>query len=182
MRIVYQIKSQPLDDTKKTLDNLDKIIRKSGDASLAKLKTKALDDLGFTPRKRQYPQDYPIEWTSEKQRKAYFASDGFGKGIPYQRTGKASKSWFVNGVYKDGGFNASIGSSWPKAKYVYGQLSIKDTSTKPMQRFHKITGWQPAREKAILWLTKIQDAFIDDLFSNLEQELKSVKLTRRTRR
>lgn len=33
------------------------------------------------------PVKYPIEWTSEKQRRAFFATDGFGAGIPYKRSG-----------------------------------------------------------------------------------------------
>lgn len=35
-----------------------------------------------------YPQksSAPFVWSSEKQRRAYFATNGFGGGIPYQRT------------------------------------------------------------------------------------------------
>lgn len=35
-----------------------------------------------------YPpeSDEPFKWSSEKQRKAYFASNGFGGGVPYSRT------------------------------------------------------------------------------------------------
>ena len=33
------------------------------------------------------PRSYePFVWSSERQRRAYFASDGFGAGIPYTRT------------------------------------------------------------------------------------------------
>ena len=39
------------------------------------------------------PVRYPVQWDSEKQRRAYFASNGFGKGIPYQRTGRTRLSW-----------------------------------------------------------------------------------------
>jgi hypothetical protein len=33
------------------------------------------------------PVSYPIQWDSERQKRAYFATGGFGSGIPYQRTG-----------------------------------------------------------------------------------------------
>jgi hypothetical protein len=33
------------------------------------------------------PVSYPIQWDSETQKRAYFATGGFGAGIPYQRTG-----------------------------------------------------------------------------------------------
>ena len=38
---------------------------------------------------------YPLQWDSEKQRRAFFASDGFGGGIPYHRIGAYEKSWTV---------------------------------------------------------------------------------------
>ena len=36
-----------------------------------------------------------VRWDSEKQRRAYFASNGFGGGIPYLRTGTYGKSWYI---------------------------------------------------------------------------------------
>ena len=38
---------------------------------------------------------YPIQWDSEKQRRAFFATDGFGRGIPSQRTGRYEKGWNI---------------------------------------------------------------------------------------
>lgn len=38
---------------------------------------------------------YPIRWTSERQRRAYFATKGFGRGIPTRRTHALSKGWNV---------------------------------------------------------------------------------------
>ena len=38
---------------------------------------------------------YPIKWDSDKQRKAFFASDGFGRGIPSVRTFKYEDAWKV---------------------------------------------------------------------------------------
>lgn len=45
---------------------------------------------------------YPIQWDSERQRRAFFATNGFGGGIPHQRTGAYEDSWKIeplaNGV------------------------------------------------------------------------------------
>ncbi len=41
------------------------------------------------------PITYPVQWDSAKQRNAYFASNGFGKGIPYKRTGAHGRSFSV---------------------------------------------------------------------------------------
>ena len=40
---------------------------------------------------------YPVNWDSEKQKIAYFASGGFGKGIPYISTGK-SRNWVLEAL------------------------------------------------------------------------------------
>jgi hypothetical protein len=39
------------------------------------------------------PIRYPVQWDSEKQRRAFFATNGFGKGIPYKRTHKYRLGW-----------------------------------------------------------------------------------------
>jgi hypothetical protein len=39
------------------------------------------------------PISYPVDWDSEKQREAFFATGGFGKGIPYQRQGVYEAGW-----------------------------------------------------------------------------------------
>lgn len=41
---------------------------------------------------------YPIKWDSEKQRRAFFATDGFGRGIPTKRTGEYTSGWKIESV------------------------------------------------------------------------------------
>lgn len=77
---------------------------------------------------------YPIMWTTEKQRKAFFASDGFGRGIPTRRTGKVSQGWKV--TFKDKVIK--LYNRVPYARYVYGGF---DSRTENQQRFHRNTGW-----------------------------------------
>ncbi len=36
-----------------------------------------------------------VDWDNPKQQAAYFASDGFGQGIPYHRKGDFERSWGV---------------------------------------------------------------------------------------
>lgn len=38
---------------------------------------------------------YPIKWETERQRRAYFATNGFGGGIPSHRTGKYEKGFQI---------------------------------------------------------------------------------------
>lgn len=65
---------------------------------------------------------YPIHWDSDKQRRAYFATDGFGAGIPYKRKGTYEKNWKVVPI---GGSNPTaqgydVVNDLPQARYIAG--------------------------------------------------------------
>ena len=63
---------------------------------------------------------YPIDWDSEKQRRAYFATDGFGGGIPYRRTGAMPAGWEIVRVDPNG---YRMENNQDNAVYVYGDYS-----------------------------------------------------------
>lgn len=44
---------------------------------------------------RYPPSPRRVRWDSERQRAAFFATNGFGGGIPYQRTGTYGRSWRI---------------------------------------------------------------------------------------
>ena len=44
-------------------------------------------------REEGKPIRYPVQWDSERQRRAYFATGGFGQGIPYQRKNRYRFGW-----------------------------------------------------------------------------------------
>ena len=39
------------------------------------------------------PVTYPVQWDSERQKRAFFATDGFGHGIPYRRKNRYRYGW-----------------------------------------------------------------------------------------
>jgi hypothetical protein len=39
------------------------------------------------------PVTYSIQWDSERQRRAFFATNGFGRGIPYRRIDRYRLGW-----------------------------------------------------------------------------------------
>jgi len=76
---------------------------------------------------------YPIQWKSAKQRKAFFASNGFGHGIPYQRTHELVKAWKLVVVYQPNRLTEiALENDDPARKFVTGP---------DQQPYHKITGW-----------------------------------------
>jgi hypothetical protein len=62
---------------------------------------------------------YPIQWDSEKQRKAFFATKGFGKGIPYRRTGDYIAGWKVT---KLGEIGYRVGNEKKQAGPIAGDI------------------------------------------------------------
>ncbi|HML23544.1 MAG TPA: hypothetical protein PKD09_17945 [Aggregatilinea sp.] len=88
------------------------------------------------------PVVYPIRWTSEKQRRAFFATDGFGHGIPYRRSHELVHDWHVIGDYADGLVGFTVTNDNPSSIYVYG-----DDEGNHRQAFHATTGWPDAREE-----------------------------------
>lgn len=64
---------------------------------------------------------YPVNWDSERQRKAFFATNGFRRkgskgGIPTKRTNAHIKAWKI--VKVPGGY--SVQNKRASAVYVYG--------------------------------------------------------------
>jgi len=101
-----------------------------------------------TLRQEPGPVKYPIQWTSEKQRRAFFATDGFGHGIPYKRTGQYVKGWHVEGDYRQGLTNIEVYNEWEGAQYVGGYRQ---------QQYHKITGWSFAPDVLQVLMIDIED-------------------------
>jgi hypothetical protein len=70
------------------------------------------------------PVRYPIQWDSVRQRQAYFASNGFGQGIPYRRRGRYEQGWKLK-ANPDG---AELRNSARSAPFVGGLPSGRDLS------------------------------------------------------
>lgn len=108
---------------------------------------------------------YPLRWQSARQRRAFFASNGFGKGIPYQRTGNLGKSWQVSSKALGEGMSITTENTAPYAQYVVGSFQ---------QTFHADTGWV----KADPALAKIQDAMTEEIIDLYFQVLEAKPGTR----
>jgi len=59
---------------------------------------------------------YPINWVSKKQMRAFYATEGFGRGIPTKRTNEGVKSWQI--IKLENGYG--LGSPLPWIKHVRG--------------------------------------------------------------
>lgn len=89
---------------------------------------KALDQIKRIPG----PPVHPIRWTSDRQRAAFFASKGFGRGIPTRRTNTIIEAWDVRFLpTRDGGI-LLMSNPYEEAQYLFGPNT---------QGFHLDTGY-----------------------------------------
>lgn len=113
-----------------------------------------LADLGRYPG----PVVYPIQWKSEKQRRAFFATKGFGKGIPYHRTYGWAKTWHVSVEYLPDGISQIVATNDnPIRQFVTGEHQ---------QPFHTNTGWQKDQDTFEIWGMILEDEIETDLIKS----------------
>jgi hypothetical protein len=81
------------------------------------------EELGYSElTKYAEPPDYPIKWDSEKQRRAFFQSSGFGSGIPHQRQGALPDSFEKSAIEaSEGLIQGKVYSIAEWAKFVMGE-------------------------------------------------------------
>lgn len=109
---------------------------------------------------------YPLRWASDRQRRAYFATDGFGAGIPYRRTDNIIDQTEV--VYRKtgGGGQLEVVNHASYAQYVIGDQQ---------QPFHRDTGWPLLSDLATDLTDDAADLLIEGWYSIVELP-KGVKL------
>ena len=98
---------------RKGLENLRAEIPKVGRETIYKRLELAKKDLSKPPKSPKPPG----LWDSERQKIAYFKSDGFGSGIPYKPTGRASRSWIIRAIGKIGW---TLTNTFKAAVYLFG--------------------------------------------------------------
>jgi hypothetical protein len=111
---------------------------------------------------------YPIQWTSEKQRRAFFATNGFGAGIPYRRTGGLGQAWNLTSARSATGAVLVLENRAASAKYVYGFFG----QPRPQQGFHVNTGWQTIANNNPR--VRIQTQLVQELIANILLEIGDV--------
>jgi len=90
------------------------------------------------------PVKYPIDWTSPAQFFEWKRTGGFGKGIPYKRTGNLNDGWrSISETLSGLGTSIVIWNVVLYAQFVVGRF----TPSGHMQRFHRNTEWQPVINK-----------------------------------
>ena len=110
------------------------------------------------------PAKKPIDWTTDKQQAAYFASDGFGGGIPTHRTGALSDAWTVTISRAGNQFLFVAENPLPASKFLFGSLAKnRKRALRYQQRFHANTGWPVATDIVQEWTQKFVELYQEKL-------------------
>lgn len=83
-------------------------------------------------RREPGPPVYPIRWNSDRQLRAFFASKGFGGGIPHKRKNTILNAWDAEFIPTDEGGLVVMSNPYPEAQYIFGPKT---------QGFHLDTGY-----------------------------------------
>lgn len=129
---MINIKVRNLESIQKKINELPRGARGAATESAAKaLIGDNRKGLQYYPPRKQHGLSNPYQWQTEKQRKAFFATNGFGAGIPTKRSFKLRFGWKVS-KWGDG-TKIKVINDEPSAVFVQGEY---------MQRGHKKDGWR----------------------------------------
>lgn len=108
-------------------------------------------------RLREEPGDpqHPIRWKTERQRRAYFATDGFGRGIGAPRTHALSEGWKVD-IDGSNFFSMDVYNTQDYTRFVQGE---------DKQPFHIDTGWLDANPILRDESERFEDVVIETYFT-----------------
>ena len=97
------------------------------------------------------PSKKPIRWSSERQRRGVFATDGFGGGIPTRRSNAIVNAWQVELTEGTDSAVLKLSNDNPGMPFVQGEFQ---------QPFHADTGWIKVDDVADDFLRDGGDAVI----------------------
>lgn len=129
IRATVIIDNDILDAVAETAEKAPKLMQTALRRNVRRIASRIVQPL----RKRPPKWKGKRRWQSDRQRRAYFATNGFGAGIPYQPTGRLTKGWDVEYVGRDA-YNGEFAIVNPVkyAPFVQGDWA---------QKMHLDSGW-----------------------------------------
>lgn len=156
------INNRPIEAIIDYLQGYAEVVQEEAQAAYAEVMPDALNELRTVPG----AVVYPIAWQSEKQRRAFFATNGFNSGIPYQRTGGLAQAWEFVLDASGTQFTAVIRNKNKAAPFVYGSLAPTNPGAF-QQIFHQNTGWETMYDTAQFWMNALRETFLDNMAARL---------------
>lgn len=148
IRVDVMVDQDVLDAIAETARESPRRMSKAYKKRVKRLRQQLLDEL------RQYPGKvkYPFRWKSERQRRAFFATDGFGFGIPYVRTNALKDGWTTHIRDQQNSVIFDVVNNAEYSRFVVGDDA---------QPGHIATGWKSAAVIIAEYREKAVDELID---------------------
>lgn len=148
IKVDVTVDTDVLEAIREAAQDAPRRMNKAYKRKIKRLRQQLLDEL------REYPGPVkrPFRWKSERQRRAYFATDGFGWGIPYVRTDALKASWTTHIRDQKDGAVFEVENRAPYAIYVMGDWQ---------QPGHIQTGWSSAAVIVAKYRERATDELID---------------------
>ncbi len=137
---------------RRNIKQVPRLMQNAMKGKRGRLANKALRALTREPGK----PNYPLRWQSARQRRAFFASGGFGRGIPTQRSGKLLQSWDVKYENTSEGGVVSLVNPVSYMKFVQGDEA---------QRFHLDTGYVQVEDVVDDYQQEVGDVVVETWFA-----------------
>lgn len=126
------------------------------DNVLPKVQQLVIANLGKSPGTVRYP----FVFSTDKSRRAYFATKGFGRGIPYKRTGELGRAWTVRLDLRRNDGLLQIINPADAAGYVYGSgTTLGNFRQVPG---HRNTGWGATLDDDLLDIAEQTNGWLID--------------------
>jgi hypothetical protein len=148
IRMDVTVDEDVLDAIRDAAEEAPRRMKKAYARRIKSIRQRMLDDL----RRYPGPVKYPFRWKSERQRRAFFATDGFGHGIPYVRTNALKDGWTTRIRDTTDGAIFEVENTADYARYVVGD---------DQQPGHLATGWQSAGAIVAKYREQATDELID---------------------
>lgn len=106
------------------------------------------------------PVKHPFVFATARSRRAFFASNGFGRGIPTKRTGQLKKSWRLRIDRRQNEGYITLTNVASYAGYIYGSGNV--LASYRQVPGHRNTGWGEDLDEDLLALSqRATDMLID---------------------
>lgn len=148
IRIDVTVDTDVLEAISEAAERAPQRVSRAYSKAISRTQKRMLDDLRAYPG----PVKRPFKWQSDRQRRAYFATNGFGHGIPYVRTNALRDSWSVRVRSKLDSSIYTVENDTDYADFVMGEHQ---------QIGHANTGWNDAKTIIDLYREELVDTLID---------------------
>jgi len=153
-RSAWQFDTEALDLADQRVRSSPKLMERALKRQQTRLKSRVLKIVRVEPPP---PKPGITRLMTPRQRRAFWATNGFGHGIPYVRTHRLVNSWEAQFEFTEDGGAFVVENTSPAARFVIGA---------DQQAFHAATGW--------IYAPRVVDDFVPIVLTAYEETWRTI--------